>query len=354
MNISRGLAAFLGVGLLSQGAMAFNYGEALQKSIYFYEEQQSGPLPAWNRVSWRGNAAMTDGAAEKVDLTGGWFDAGDHVKFGLPMSASATMLAWGVVEYPAAYERSGQMQHIKNNLKFVADYLVKAHTAPDELWGQVGTGSVDHTFWGAPEVMQMARPAAKIDPSCPGSDLAGETSAALSSISMVFASTQPDYAANLLEHAKQLYDFAYKYQGRYSECITDAKGFYNSWSGYKDELVWAPLWLYRATGDKFYLQRAVEGYAELNTEQQSAVKSYHWTHSWDDVSYGSYVLLAKFTGEAKYQADAERWLDYWTVGYEGSRVRYTPGGLAYLDSWAATRYSADTAFVALVYADLLK
>ena len=30
-------------------APAFNYAEALQKSLYFYEAQQSGPLPSWNR-----------------------------------------------------------------------------------------------------------------------------------------------------------------------------------------------------------------------------------------------------------------------------------------------------------------
>ena len=354
MKAHKTLTACAGaVLMIATPALAFNYGEALQKSIYFYEEQQSGPHPAWSRVEWRGDAAMNDGADQKVDLTGGWFDAGDHVKFGLPMAASATMLAWGVIDYPGAYERTGQMKHIQNNLRFVADYLVKAHTAPDELWGQVGAGSSDHAWWGPAEVMQMARPAAKIDPSCPGSDLAGETAAALASISMVFAQSDADYAAKLLAHAKQLYDFAYKYQGKYSDCITDAKSFYNSWSGYKDELVWAPLWLYRATGDKAYLERAVAGYGDLNTEQQSSVKSYHWTQSWDDKSYGSYVLLAGLTGDPKYQADAERWLDYWTVGYEGNRIRYTPGGLAFLDSWAATRYAADTAFVALVYADQL-
>jgi endoglucanase len=67
-------------------AATYNYGEALQKAIYFYECQQSGPLPAWNRVEWRGDSGMND------YVLGGWYDAGDHVKFGLPMSATAAML----------------------------------------------------------------------------------------------------------------------------------------------------------------------------------------------------------------------------------------------------------------------
>ena len=36
----------------------FNYAEALQKSIYFYEYQRSGKLPADNRVAWRGDSGL--------------------------------------------------------------------------------------------------------------------------------------------------------------------------------------------------------------------------------------------------------------------------------------------------------
>ena len=39
-----------------------NYGEALQKSILFYEAQQAGDLPEWNRIPWRGDATLEDGA----------------------------------------------------------------------------------------------------------------------------------------------------------------------------------------------------------------------------------------------------------------------------------------------------
>lgn len=35
-------------------AAGYNYAEALQKSIYFYEAQRSGDLPEDNRVEWRG------------------------------------------------------------------------------------------------------------------------------------------------------------------------------------------------------------------------------------------------------------------------------------------------------------
>ena len=51
---------------------------------------------------------------------------------------------------------------------------------------QVGDGHVDHAFWGRPEDMTMARPAFKIDANNPGSDLAGETAAAMAAGSILF------------------------------------------------------------------------------------------------------------------------------------------------------------------------
>lgn len=332
---------------------AFNYGEALQKSLWFYDAQRSGKLPDDNRVSWRGDSALDDGKDAGLDLTGGWYDAGDHVKFGLPMAFSATLLAWGGIEQKSAYAASGQLQYLKDNLRFVNDYFIKAHPSANVLYGQVGNGADDHKWWGPAEVMPMARPAYKIDASCPGSDLAGQTAAAMASSSMVFADSDPAYAGKLLTHAKQLYAFADAYRGKYSDCITDAQAYYNSWSGYNDELVWGAVWLYKATGDAAYLAKAESAYDKLSTEPQTTTRSYRWTLSWDDTSYGSYVLLAQLTGKQRYVDDTNRWLDWWTVGVNGTKVRYSPGGQAVLDSWGSLRYAANTAFAALSYADWL-
>lgn len=35
-------------------------------------------------------------------------------------------------------------------------------------FGQVGSGSADHAYWGPPESMTMERPSMKIDASAPG------------------------------------------------------------------------------------------------------------------------------------------------------------------------------------------
>jgi endoglucanase len=326
----------------------YNYAEALQKSLYFYDVQRSGDLPADFRVSWRGDSAVNDGSAVGLDLSGGFYDAGDHVKFGLPMAHSLTMLAWGAIEYPEAYIETGELDTLLEQLRWGADYFIKCHQrnldgSTAAFYGQVGNGNTDHAYWGSAETMTMQRPAYKIDSANPGSDLAAETAAALAAISKLFAASDPSYAAELLDHAEALYNFADTYRGKYSDSITNAADFYAS-SGYQDELVWGAIWLNQATNETAWLDKAKLEYG--NMPQGNS-----WTLSWDDKAYGCYVLLADLDGGSEYIADAERWLDFWTIGVNGQQVDYTPGGLAWLDEWGSLRYAANTAFAAFVYAD---
>ena len=91
---------------------------------------------------------------------------------------------------------------------------------------QVGQGGPDHSFWGRPEDMTMARPSYKIGPSTCGSDLAGETAASFASASILFKGEDDAYSATLLDHAKRLYAFADSCRGKYTDAISDAGTFY--------------------------------------------------------------------------------------------------------------------------------
>jgi hypothetical protein len=69
----------------------------------------------------------------------------------------------------------------------------------------VGDGDTDHYCWQRPEDMTTSRQAYKIDENNPGSDLAGETAAAMAAASMVFKKTNPHYSQLLLHHAQQVH-----------------------------------------------------------------------------------------------------------------------------------------------------
>lgn len=329
----------------SQSRPDFNYAVALQMSLYFYEAQRSGPL-GQTRVAWRRDSALKDGADKGVDLTGGYYDAGDHMKFTFPLSSALTMLSWGGLEYRAGYEKAGQWQTLLDTVRWGTDWLIKAHPTPNELYAQVGDGRLDHAYWGPPERMTMKRPSYKITPGAPGSDLAGEASAALASASILFVKDDPAYAATLLRHARELYEFAVKSPGSYSDSVPAAKEYYPSRYGYQDEVAWAAAWLYSATGERRYLDEAAAIYKDAIQGRLAGAAS-----CWDDKRPALAVLMARLTRKDVYKKDAEQFLDYWTDGRLGLRVRYTPGGLAWHNEWGPLRYAANAAFLAFVYSD---
>lgn len=338
---------FVGI-LLTVSTQLFaqhNYAEALQKSLLFYETQQSGVLPDWNRISWRSNAGINDGQDVGLDLTGGWHDAGDHVKFGFPMAFSVTALNWGYLEYKEGYDLAQQSSAFKRNIKWVTDYFIKCHPSPNEFYAQIADSkSQDHNFWMSPEMIDVhpqygQRKSYKITASNPGTEVACETAAALASASIIFKDSDPSYSATLLRHAKELYEFGDTYRGKYNEDGNiPATGTYSS-GGYQDELVWGALWLYKATGDNTYLAKAEALYSQPD---------FLWSFVWDDKSYGNMVLLSIITGKNTYKQDAERHLDFWQVG---GGINYSPGGQAHLTQWGSSRHAMNASLTALIYSD---
>lgn len=94
--------------------------------------------------------------------------AGDFVKFGFTMASTTTLLAWGAVSWPEAYNAAGQLDELRKAIKWATDYFIKCHVSEYVFYGQVGDFSLDHTFWGRPEELNTTRPAYKIDPDHPG------------------------------------------------------------------------------------------------------------------------------------------------------------------------------------------
>ena len=177
------------------------------------------------------------GADNNVDLIGGYYDAGDNVKFNFPQAFTLTMLAWSRITFAEGYTKSGQMEYLLDAIKWGTDYLIKCHTSKNELYVQVGNGQLDHTNWVAPEYITYEYPSYKITEGAPGSEVAGETAAALAAASILFQKVDSSYSSTLLKHSQEIYDFADKNRGDYTKTVP-AKDFYESFSGYNDELAW--------------------------------------------------------------------------------------------------------------------
>lgn len=351
---------------ISASARALNYADALTKSLLYFESQRSGRLPYNQRVTWRDHSGLTDGLEQGVDLVGGYYDAGDHVKFGLPMAFTVTMLSWSVIEYREEISGAGELEHALEAIKWGTDYFIKAHTSPNVLWAEVGDGDTDHYCWQRPEDMTTSRQAYKIDEKNPGSDLAGETAAAMAAASIVFKKINPHYSHLLLHHAQQLFEFGDKYRGKYDEeggGVEVVKRYYASVSGYMDELLWAALWLYKATDNE-----EKEHYLKYVIENAHFFGGIGWSiteFSWDVKYAGVQIMASKLLMEGKhkahnqileqYRSRAEYYLcSCLNKNNNGSNVDRTPGGLLYVRQWNNMQYVSTAAFLLTVYSDYLK
>ena len=336
-----------------EGDGPFNYGEVLQKALTFYLAQRAGDLPESYPLNWRDDCFNYE--LEQVNgqytvdsgILNRYMDAGDTPTFVLPISFAMTTMAWSGVDFSDGFTEAGLMDELKDVLRWHADWCIAAHPEPNVFCGQIGQGGPSHSFWGPPEVHTQAtgyRPMIWwLSEKYPGTEPAAEAAAFLAAASMVFQAEEPAYAATLLQHARELYAFADTYRGNYTASIPDVGAFYNSWSGYHDELTWAATWLYRATGEQAFLDLAESHYGNANPDQ-------YWAQSWDGKINGSAILLAALTGSQEYRDYVEQHLDYWLPG---GGITHTPGGLAWLNTWGSLRYAANTAFLAFAYAELV-
>ncbi|XP_042441309.1 endoglucanase 5-like [Zingiber officinale] len=340
---------------------SLDYRNALSMSLLYFEAQRSGHLPYHHRILWRGHSGLTDGLEQGVDLVGGYYDAGDHVKFGLPMAFTITMLSWSVAEYVDRITAAGELEHALEAIKWGTDYFIKAHTHPHVLWAQVGDSGSDHYCWQRPEDMTTSRQAYKVDEERPGSEVAAETAAAMAAASIVFRDVNAHYCHVLLHHAQELFEFADKYRRRYDESIEAVRDYYPSMSGYGDELLWAALWLHRASGREEYLDYVIRNAEELNGTRW-AISEFSW-----DIKYaGVQILASKLLMEKRqltedqvrvleqYMSKAQYYLcSCLNRNPAGDNVYRTPAGLLFVRYWNNMQYVAGAAFLLAVYSDYL-
>ena len=103
----------------------YDYSVPLGLSFLFYEAQRAGKLnPKTNRIKWRGDAGAADRAPDGRDISKGWFDAGDNVKFNLPLAWSVGVLAWSVFEFKDGYKAAGQYDEALDNIRWGEFFLL--------------------------------------------------------------------------------------------------------------------------------------------------------------------------------------------------------------------------------------
>ncbi len=380
-------AVLLWVNIFAQD---YNYAEALQKSIYFYDANKCGNKVDGGRLAYRGNCHVADeflplntemtNFSESfisthlsildpdgngyLDVAGGFHDAGDHVQFGLPQSYSTSTIEWAFYEFRDAFINIGEEEHMKEILRWGSDYYLKctyrdASGAIVAFCYQVGEGNIDHNEWSPPELIdtdKLPRPAYFATVETPASDQCAGAAASLALSYLNNLNDDPAYAAECLDVAIELYDFAVANRG-----LGYDGGFYNS-SFDEDEMAWAAVWLNIATGEEHYLtdivSRDADGFytgwlAKIIRSNEDDWQNI-WVHSWDTKWGGVFAKLAPITNDP-FHWWIFRWnLEYWSgvpheEGEDGNYLMTTPDGFSHLAGWGSARYNAAAQFQGMVY-----
>ncbi len=315
----------------------YNYAKLLQYSLYFYDANMCGDEVGEKSLqSWRDdchtydkyNYTRGDGSVVNVDLTGGFHDAGDHVKFGLPEAYAAFVLGMSYDTNKSAYVAAKQEQHLETITTHFADYLVdctvlnSAGNSVEAFCVQVGNGGgeYDHGYWGAPENQpQSNRTAYFSSSSAPHTDIVSLSAAALAMQYKNFGGEE------YLDTAKKLFAYA---KSNTKSVGTTATTFYAS-SNWEDDYCLAALMLYQITGDSSY-KSEYDSYK--NTE--AAMKPY-WPLGWDNVG----PAVAYYAGDSsKLQS---------LMGQMSGKDTY--GGYVCMDKWGSARYNTSMQYSGLMY-----
>ncbi|KAL5703469.1 Endoglucanase 12 [Ranunculus cassubicifolius] len=349
-----------------------NYTQALKTALRFFNAQKSGKLPKGNNVTWRGDSGLKDGLSDgKRTLVGGYYDAGDNIKFHFPMAFSMTMLSWSVIEYRHKYKAAEEYDHVRDIIKWGTDYILLTFNSSaksiDQVYSQVGASRInstnqdDHTCWQRPEDMSYPRP---VQVSTDAPDLAAEMAAALASASIVFQD-DPKYSKKLVDGAKLLYDFAISpsRRARYSRDNQFIAPYYNS-SSYWDEHMWSAAWMFYATGNSsYYLMRATHPSVAKNAKVINKTPDLS-VLSWDNKLPAAELLLTRlriFLSPGYPYEDMLRTyqssmgLNMCSYLHKYNVFNWTRGGLIELNHRLPQplQYVANSAFLASLYVDYM-
>jgi len=72
--------------------------------------------PTNSPVKFRGDSELQDWDSAKTDLTGGFYDSGNNIKFTFTTTYTMTLLSWIVMEMHAKYKLLGHHERCTQNL----------------------------------------------------------------------------------------------------------------------------------------------------------------------------------------------------------------------------------------------
>lgn len=281
-------------------SVAFNirndiYQEMPDILLEFMRQQRCGYNPFFDQVCHQHDGRIMDGSVPDstyIDMTGGWHDAGDQLKYLITGSNATARMIMAYQLFPTVFkdEHNALGQKIKNNIpdvldeaKWGLDWILKLHPSPDILIHQVADDR-DHVGWkypfDDPSNFGWGKNSYRVGYAATGkpqglnkykslatgiANLAGRSAAALALGYQVWNSNYDKGFAQLcLKAAEELYALAKAKPGFQQGNSYGAPYRYNE-DTWTDDMEWAAAELFRATRKLNYLSDAKK-YASMTGE----------------------------------------------------------------------------------------
>ncbi len=354
------------------------YQKALWMTGRFYGAQRSGAGHNWliaeheptqTASSLTGNlSAFVKGqdfvkdADGDYDLTGGWVDCGDNVKFGQTEFYSGYMLALGYSEFPTGYGdyysqnyegyigasdytwegkkgKPNGIPDILDELKYATDFFMKCVRDEKTFYYQVGDGGPDHQVWCTSPVKATLSRAqgGEAEGSRKVFKANGKTTsmtsfcgATLAIMSRCYRPFDSDYADKCLAKAKVAYDYVMG-----TEKGNTGSDFYPSKPNYESDIVVLAMELYRATNNSEYLATAKE-YSKFMADPKTF--NHNYSLNYNNTEDFACYLMAMYADDANAKTALQFFCDL-----------YKPSSGYFLNkkngSWGILRFPANQAFV---------
>lgn len=112
----------------------------LGNALLYYNAQRAGTLSSLEkeRVPWRNDSTPDDGRDQgvtaslsplpmltraQVDLSGGFFDAGNYIKATYPLTFVLNSLSWAALDFGRAFDLCDQAAYLDSTLRAGLDWL---------------------------------------------------------------------------------------------------------------------------------------------------------------------------------------------------------------------------------------
>lgn len=325
------------------------YAGLMELTLQFFRVQRSGDTdPLMHQPSHLkdgiASGGPNDGAV--VDATGGWYDAGDYIKFSINESYAANLMLIAFNRKPEVFADtdSNGVPDVLDEARIGLDWLLKMWDSEQQvLYYQVGDGTDHDIGWRMPEDDDTQFPPRKVYASEAGKgvNVAGSAAAALAQAAVLWNNPDAAYydaalAAQYLQTAESLYAFGQANP----QLQNDADEFYTQ-ETWKDKMALAAVELYRATQKPDYLA-AAKDYASDSSSSDIL--------SWPNVHVLADYELARV--DPSYLPTAQEHLESLLESFAAESEKHPFRAAVNEFYWGSIEGMAGQAATALLYQDL--